>query len=693
MESLPLLFLLCSLLLILLHTATSKSQPISINCLANANDTANSTFHLNLNNLLSSLPSAAAPSGFHNTTVSRSCGDQVYGHALCRGDVSSSDCNNCLTTAAQDAVVKCPHGTSNTMWYDYCMLRYSNQSFFGVADSSFRIYMWNVQNVTDPQLFDDQLGQLMKSLAMKAAYGSGQPQLFAVGEVNFTSFNNIYGLAQCTRDLSPADCYGCLTSFIGSIPQCCSTKIGGRIFGENCIVRFESYQFYNLSAIENQTAPPPPQSNGTPAPPAGSGQNTGSGSSGTGGKGSGGKKKNVTSTVLAIAIPLVTAFVTISTICIFFWRRRWRRSAPKGPLYYETDAEEIKSAESLFIDLSTLRAATANFAEENKLGEGGFGAVYKGLLPNGREIAVKRLSKDSGQGLGELKNELLLVAKLQHKNLVRLLGVCLEEQEKLLVYEYLPNRSLDTILFDSEKRGWLDWGKRYKIISGIARGLLYLHEESQLKVVHRDLKASNILLDAEMNPKISDFGLARLFGGDHSQEITRRVVGTFGYMAPEYAMHGYFSNKSDVFSFGVMVLEIVAGRKNAGSFNSEQSEDLINYTWENWTKGTITEVVDSSLGNHYPRSEVLRCIHIGLLCVQENPADRPNMSRVVVMLSSRTVTLETPSKPAFCFGMSSMQFNMYSNASKYHGLVAEQSSSKSIPPSPNEVSITELEPR
>nr|CAD1841125.1 unnamed protein product [Ananas comosus var. bracteatus] len=613
MESLPLLFLLCSLLLILLHTATSKSQPISINCLANANDTANSTFHLNLNNLLSSLPSAAAPSGFHNTTVSRSCGDQVYGHALCRSDVSSSDCNNCLTTAAQDAVVKCPHGTSNTMWYDYCMLRYSNQSFFGVADSSFRIYMWNVQNVTDPQLFGDQLGKLMNNLATKATYGSGQPQLFAVG----------------------------------SIPQCCSTKIGGRIFGENCIVRFESYQFYNLSAIENETAPPPPQSNGMPSPPAGSGQNTGSGSSGTGGKGSGD----------------------------------------------ETDAEEIKSAESLLTDLSTLRAATANFAEENKLGEGGFGAVYKGLLPNGREIAVKRLSKDSGQGLGELKNELLLVAKLQHKNLVRLLGVCLEEQEKLLVYEYLPNRSLDTILFDSEKRGWLDWGKRYKIISGIARGLLYLHEESQLKVVHRDLKASNILLHAEMNPKISDFGLARLFGGDHSQEITRRVVGTFGYMAPEYAMHGYFSNKSDVFSFGVMVLEIVTGRKNAGSFNSEQAEDLINSTWENWTKGTITEIVDSSLGNHYPRSEVLRCIHIGLLCVQENPADRPNMSRVVVMLSSRTVTLETPSKPAFCFGMSSMQFNMYSNGSKYNGLVAEQSSSKSIPPSPNEVSITELEPR
>ncbi|XP_078158295.1 cysteine-rich receptor-like protein kinase 6 [Carex rostrata] len=352
------------------------------------------------------------------------------------------------------------------------------------------------------------------------------------------------------------------------------------------------------------------------------------------------------------------------------------------PLLNGSNSEEIKTAQSLFIDLSVLRVATINFAEENKLGEGGFGAVYKGVLPDGQEIAVKRLSQSSSQGLGELKNELLLVAKLQHKNLVRLLGVCLEGQEKLLVYEYVPNKSLDQILFDPEKRHLLDWGKRYRIICAIARGLLYLHEDSQLRIIHRDLKASNILLNAEMNPKISDFGLARLFGGDQTQQITSRVVGTFGYMAPEYVMRGQFSIKSDVFSYGVLVLEIITGKKNSGTFENEETEDLLSFVWKHWTNGTITEVADPSLGQHYPRSELLRCTQIALLCVQENPADRPTMSNVAVMLSSETMSLQTPFKPAFCIANSSIR-----------GGGNTDFSSKPIPITQNEVSITDIEAR
>nr|CAB3454544.1 unnamed protein product [Digitaria exilis] len=184
--------------------------------------------------------------------------------------------------------------------------------------------------------------------------------------------------------------------------------------------------------------------------------------------------------------------------------------------------------DSMMIDICTLRDAAGDFDESNKLGEGGFGAVYKGILPNGEEIAVTRLSNSSTQGVEELKNELALVAKLKHKNLVRLVGVCLEQKERLLAYEFVHNRSLDLILFDTEneKREQLDWGQRYRIINGIGRGLQYLHEDSQLKVVHRDLKASNILLDENMNPKISDFGLARIFGRDQTQAVTSRVVGT-----------------------------------------------------------------------------------------------------------------------------------------------------------------------
>ncbi|KAF5786445.1 putative protein kinase RLK-Pelle-DLSV family [Helianthus annuus] len=226
-----------------------------------------------------------------------------------------------------------------------------------------------------------------------------------------------------------------------------------------------------------------------------------------------------------------------------------------------------------------MKAATNDFSQENKLGAGGFGPVYRGRLEDGHEIAVKRLSKNSGQGDLEFKNEVLLVAKLQHRNLVRLLGFSIKGNERLLIYEYMQNASLDNFLFDPTKRMFLDWEKRYNIINGVAKGLLYLHEDSRLKIIHRDLKASNVLLDEEMNAKIADFGMAKLFKPDETQGNTNRIVGTYGYMAPEYAMHGQFSVKSDVFSFGVLVLEMITGQKNQHFRNGENIEDLLSFAW------------------------------------------------------------------------------------------------------------------
>ncbi|MQM09990.1 hypothetical protein Taro_042878, partial [Colocasia esculenta] len=300
--------------------------------------------------------------------------------------------------------------------------------------------------------------------------------------------------------------------------------------------------------------------------------------------------------------------------------------------------EEIGSMESLFIDLQTLKIATDNFSDLNKLGQGGFGIVYKGVLPIGQQIAVKRLSSNSEQGLGELRNEVGLVAKLQHRNLVRLLGCCLGDGEKLLVYEYLPNKSLDRFLFDPSRSKQLNWERRVKIIEGIARGLQYLHEDSRLKVIHRDLKASNILLDDEMNPKISDFGLAKLFGNEQSQGNVSRLAGTYGYMAPEYVMHGQISTKSDVYSFGILVLEIVTGRKCIGAHGS-LGADLLSHVWRHWDEGNGLRVVDRNIAGGYATPEVLRCIHLGILCAQQHPDERPNMSTVVLMLSSYSVTL------------------------------------------------------
>ncbi|KAK3431949.1 hypothetical protein EUGRSUZ_E04174 [Eucalyptus grandis] len=277
------------------------------------------------------------------------------------------------------------------------------------------------------------------------------------------------------------------------------------------------------------------------------------------------------STVITIAItlPLGGVMVLLSlTCCILRRKRKKTDEVVKG----KGGANELTTVESLQFDLATVHAATNYFSHENKLGEGGFGEVFQGKLPNGEQIAVKRLSKSSRQGDGEFKNEILLVAKLQHRNLVRLLGFCLEGDEKLLAYEFVPNKSLDYFLFDPEKRRQLNWPLRYKIVSGIARGILYLHEDSRLQIIHRDLKCSNILLDNEMNPKISDFGMARIFGVDQTQASTNKIVGTFGYMSPEYAMHGEFSVKSDVYSFGILLLEIICGKKNNFYHQLDQGE-------------------------------------------------------------------------------------------------------------------------
>ncbi|XP_057950529.1 cysteine-rich receptor-like protein kinase 10 [Malania oleifera] len=330
----------------------------------------------------------------------------------------------------------------------------------------------------------------------------------------------------------------------------------------------------------------------------------------------------------------------LSGLCACLERRVKGRRGSDGGAGGEADEGE---SPSLFFDLRTLQIATNFFSDLNLLGHGGFGPVYKGLMPDGQEIAVKKLSLTSRQGMREFINEVKLLLKIQHKNLVMLLGCC-AGPEKMLVYEFLPNKSLDYFLFDKTKSASLDWQRRYQIVTGVARGLLYLHEEAPERIIHRDIKASNILLDEELNPKISDFGLARLFPGEGTHTLTFRISGTHGYMAPEYAMHGYLSVKSDVFSFGVLVLEIVCGRKNHDGRLGTEKADLLSYTWALFQRGKALELVDLSLSKCNP-DEAAMCIQLGLLCCQASIQDRPDMNSVHLMLSSDSFTLPKPGRP------------------------------------------------
>ncbi|XP_074316572.1 cysteine-rich receptor-like protein kinase 10 [Silene latifolia] len=311
---------------------------------------------------------------------------------------------------------------------------------------------------------------------------------------------------------------------------------------------------------------------------------------------------------------------------------------------HDSVSTEALDNSDLFFSFTTLQNATNFFSDLNLLGRGGFGPVYKGFIPDGREIAVKKLSVYSRQGLTEFTNEVKLLLRTQHKNLVTLLGCCIDGDEKMLVYEYLPNKSLDYFLFNKDKSVALDWAKRYRIIIGIARGLLYLHEEAPERIIHRDVKASNILLDKDLNPKISDFGLARLFPGDGTHLDTFKISGTYGYMAPEYAMHGYLSVKSDVFSFGILMLELVSGRKNFADQLGAEKADLLRYTWMLYQEGKALELVDATLAKCNP-DEAAMCIQLGLLCCQATVSDRPTMSSVHLKLCSDSFTLPQPGKP------------------------------------------------
>ncbi|XXG69369.1 hypothetical protein AAC387_Pa06g2257 [Persea americana] len=485
-------------------------------------------FNNNLNRLLLTLTSYAPASGFYNAYF----GDDphiVYGLVLCRGDLDRTRCQECLNTAWNDLMITCPNETEAILWYSECQLRYSNQSFFGVADTD---GFYDLSNVDDS--IGNQSLQAIYGLVKKA---SEEKLMFTADQLLVNGSEKRFFYAQCTRDIDSNSCHDCLKELIQKVMKCCINMRGWQYYAASCYMRFEDYLFFNIPEVMTPVPQPTPLLQLSPATPPIRHEVVPDRVSREG-------KKRKSTHVLAISLTVAFLALSLLGLSIFFLLRRkskkkgrkqhrhhalFNNSGPSGIEVLNTHISggiQVETQELLLIDFDTIQLATNKFSSENKLGEGGFGAVYKGILPDGKEIAVKRLSKCSNQGLKEFKNEVILISKLQHKNLVRLLFCCMEKEEMLLIYEYMPNTSLDCFLFDPTKHADLSWTIRLNIINGIARGLLYLHQDSRLNIIHRDLKASNVLLDNEMNPKISDFGLARPFRENQGEANTNIVVGT-----------------------------------------------------------------------------------------------------------------------------------------------------------------------
>ncbi|KAK3431903.1 hypothetical protein EUGRSUZ_E03028 [Eucalyptus grandis] len=494
------------------------------------NFTSSSPYAKNRDAVFSSLASnVAAHDGFYDTSTGENP-NTIYAIAFCRGDSSADTCESCVSSAVRDLVMKCPYQKAVFSWGNGdppCFIRYSDTPIYGIRQTSPKYLMFNHGHriTMDQHQFDEVWRNLMERLVNKASDGTSRLK-YATGQNNLPDNKTIYSLLQCSPDLLPNDCESCLREAIHDYYRCCHGWQGGYVYKPSCNFRWELHKFFESSPSPYSSSPPSPSSPSHPATPPS-------------------PKEDIAKGTLAAIISSVAVFVMLLFISCCYLRRRPAEKKYEA-VQEGSGVSEITSLKSLQFDWDTLLAATNNFSQENKLGRGGFGEVYQGRLPNGQEIAVKRLSQSSGQGIQEFKNEIVLVAKLQHRNLVRLLGFCLEGEEKLLIYEC---------------------------------------------------------------------------------------------------------------------------------------------AWKHWRDDVPSEILDPALGESYSRSQVLRCIHIGFLCVQEDPADRPTMASIVLALSSQTLILPVPQGPAFFFRSWTEQPNIANDQGH------DQNNSGSAPLSVNGMSITEVYPR
>ncbi|XP_022750558.1 cysteine-rich receptor-like protein kinase 42 [Durio zibethinus] len=446
----------------------------------------------------------------------------MYALVQCHEDLSQNDCLSCYA-AARTRIPRCLSFVSARIFLDGCFMRYDDYNFFQESVSS------SVDNVNcssnNVTVSGEDHNNRLSLFGRNVDYAVGNVTRIALrnGGFGLVEVDGVYALAQCWKSVPAQGCSECLQKAAKEV-RGCVPKEEGRGLNTGCYLRYSTQKFYNDGAQTDH----------------------GQGFSGT--------------AVIITIVSATFAFLMLSLLAAYATYARL--SKRKKELKNLGHISERFQNSHLKFKYETLEKATDYFSLSRKLGQGGAGSVFMGILPNGKTVAVKRLVYNTRQWVDEFFNEVNLISRIQHKNMVQLLGCSIEGPESLLVYEYVPNKSLDQFIFDEEKAKLLKWKQRFDIIVGTAEGLAHLHGGgSEIRIIHRDIKSSNVLLDENLNPKIADFGLVRCLAADKSH-LSTGIAGTLGYMAPEYLVRGQLTEKADVYSFGVLVIEIVCGKKS-----------------------------------------------------------------------------------------------------------------------------------
>ncbi|XP_037439397.1 L-type lectin-domain containing receptor kinase IX.1-like [Triticum dicoccoides] len=599
--------------------------PVHPSCSTTGNYTDGSQFKKNLDELLAALPAAASRNdGFYIGTAGDSGSpDQVFTLIMCYADHDAAECLECLTGAPAGIMALCPGSRDMRAAYDACILRYSPVSpFASTADLDIPFYVkYTAPIPVDPVAMARAWLPLMADLTGQAA---GSPARAASGSTPYDASWRVFGLAQCTRNLNASECSRCLSSLVGKLPELFQNETGGAVKAYSCYVHYQIGPFE--ITLPPASEPPPPSS---PKP------GEASSSSRT--------RLLIGSSIGAVSFLIILVGVLA---CLLLRRRQ------KHPITANKQAKGQEPEDGKFSDgddpameddfekgtgpkrfrYGELAIATDNFSDEKKLGEGGFGSVYRGYLEESNlEVAIKRVSKGSKQGKKEYASEVTIISRLRHRNLVQLIGWCHGGGELLLVYELMPKGSLDTHLYGGKNADVLPWPVRHEIVLGLGSALLYLHQEWEQCVLHRDIKPSNIMLDASFAAKLGDFGLARLV--DHGRgSHTTVLAGTMGYMDPECMTTGCTSAESDVYSLGVVLLEIACARRPLAVAEEEQMVHLAQRVWASYGVGRVLDAADARLEGEFDGDEMERVMVVGLWCAHPDRSLRPSIRQAVGVL-------------------------------------------------------------